>query len=110
MGGSHQVLPAAKQIVDLTMSRKKPMGLPGRLEASHLTLSLSSGLLGDLRPIIQVSVLPMGDTRQQFPACSSIAAQPIGDKEPGNIVKALQQLTKEALGSALVPALLDKDV
>jgi hypothetical protein len=34
----------------------------------------------------------------------------IGDKEPRHIVQPLQQFPKEALGGALVPALLDQDI
>ena len=74
MSGSHQVTATAKKIVDRTMSRKKSLSLPSRLEAFHLALSLSSGLMRDLSPIIQTSVLPVSDTRQQFSARGSIAA------------------------------------
>jgi hypothetical protein len=56
------------------MSRKKSLSLSSRLEASHLALSLARGLMGDLSPIIQASVLAMDNTGQQLSACDSIAA------------------------------------
>jgi hypothetical protein len=45
-----------------------------------------------------------------LPAHSSIAAQLVGDKVTRHIEQTFQQLTKEALGGALVPTLLDQDI
>ncbi len=64
MNGSHQVSATVEKIVDRTMSGKKPLGLPRRLEASHLALALASRLVGSLSLIIQASVLSVDDTRQ----------------------------------------------
>ena len=99
MGGSHQVSATAKQVVDGTMNGEKTLSMSWRLEASHLALSLPSRLMRNLSPIIQVSVLAMGDTGQQLPARHSIAAQLIGDKETRHIEQTFQQLTKEALAA-----------
>jgi hypothetical protein len=89
MGSSHQVSTTAKKIVDRTMSRKEPLGLPRRLETSHLALSLASGLMRDLSPVIQASVLPVGDTGEHLAARSSVAAQLIGDEVTRHIVQSL---------------------
>ena len=63
MGGPHQVSTTTEKIVDRPMSRKKPLGLSSRLEASHLALALASRVMGNLSPIIQASVSAMDDTR-----------------------------------------------
>src|ERR1043166_7282485 len=52
----------------------------------------------------------MGDTGQYRPTRGSIAAQLIGDMETKQRMHPLQQCTKAALGRALVPTVLDKDI
>jgi hypothetical protein len=90
MGSPHQVSPTAEKIVDRSMDRKKPLGLPSGLEASHLALALASGLMGDLGPIMQTSVLAMGNTGQPLPGRNLVAPQLIGDNKTGNRVQPLQ--------------------
>jgi hypothetical protein len=87
MGSPPQVSPTAEESVDRTMGRQKPLGLPGGLEASHSALALASGLMRHLGPIIQPSVLAMGNTGQQLPVRNSVTAQLICHDKTGNIVQ-----------------------
>ena len=62
------------------MNGEKTLSMPRRFGVSHLALSLASGLMGDLSPNMQTSVLPVGDTGQQLSACGSVAARRIDYK------------------------------
>jgi hypothetical protein len=90
MDSSHPVSSATEKIVDRTMSRKEPLGLPRRLEASHLALSLPRWLMGDFSSTIQMPVLAMDNPGQQLSACDSIAAQLIGHDKTGNVAQTPQ--------------------
>jgi len=63
MASRQEMTAETKEIVDRTMNGEKTLSLSSRLEAPHLTLALSSGLMGTLSPIIQAWVLLVGDTR-----------------------------------------------
>jgi hypothetical protein len=50
-------------VVDRSVSGEKLLGVPDRLEPPHVAFPASGGLVRDLAAIVQVSTLPMLDTR-----------------------------------------------
>ena len=83
--------------VDKCVSRKKVLGLSGRFEPLHLPLSSSRRPMRVLRPIVQISALPVLDAGKQLTLSHAIAAQFVGHDHPRHILQALQQPFEEAL-------------
>jgi hypothetical protein len=50
-----------------TIRGKKPLGVSGGLEALHAPLSLPGGLVGVLRPVVEIPMLAVRDARQNLP-------------------------------------------
>ena len=70
--------PEAEEIVDRAMSRKKPLGLPWRFEATHITLSLARRLMRHFRSIVRSFVVAVGNTGQEFSSSCFITAELVG--------------------------------
>ena len=66
--------------------------------------------MGVLGPIVQIPVLAVFDTGQDFPLRGTIARQFVRDAHPGHVLAPLQQLEEEPLRRFFVPATLDEDV
>jgi hypothetical protein len=60
----------------------------------------------DLAAIVEVSALAMFNVPQDFAFCGPVRSKLVGHDYPGHVAQALQQLSKEALGSLLVAAAL----
>ncbi len=84
--------------------------MPGRLEAAHLTLSLSARLMGDLGSVVGVLPRVVPDGGHGGPMRCAIAPQFVGHEQHRLCPLALQELTEEALcGTAITPR-LDEEV
>jgi hypothetical protein len=62
------------------------------------------------RTVVEIAVLPMLDTGQEFPLRCAIAFELVGDDHPWYVGQTLEQLPEEFLGGILVPPTLDKDI
>ena len=58
---------------------EKPLRMLGRLEALHPAFAFSGWLMGVLRPVVQVSVLPVSDGRHYDSFRCAIASKLIRD-------------------------------
>jgi hypothetical protein len=84
--------------------------MPSRLQSLHPAFSLAGGLMGILRPIVQVPVLPMFHRREHLPLRGRIAFQPIGDDHSRDVPTAVEELPKERLGGCFVPVALYQNI
>ena len=57
MGSAHQMSTAAKQVVNGTMNRQKPLCLSRGFEPAHLSFSLPCRLMRDFRSIVSAAIL-----------------------------------------------------
>jgi hypothetical protein len=60
--------------------------------------------------VVEVAVLALLHTGEEFPLRRPLAGQFVGDAHPGYVLAPFQQLAEEALRSLLVPAALDENV
>jgi hypothetical protein len=72
--------------------------------------SLTCGLLGVLRPIIEIPMLPMFHPGEDLALGGSVAFEFIGDNCSGDVGQPLKQLTEELLGSFLIPTTLPQEI
>ena len=100
----------AKQVVDGTVNRAKPLGVPGGFEAAHVSFSLPRRLMRDFCAVVLSAPLAMGNTGDDVPACCPIAGEHIGHQLTWDILQSFQQLAKEACGGVFVPSLLHEDI
>ena len=55
--------PKPEEILDHAMDRGEPLEMSDRLEAAHLTFTLSGGFMRDLGSVVGVLLGPMHDRR-----------------------------------------------
>jgi hypothetical protein len=72
--GAHQMPPQAKEVVNRTVHREKPLGVTRGFEPTHLAFLLAGRLMRHFCFIVCPFVLVVADTRQKFPACCPVAA------------------------------------
>ena len=89
---------------------QKPLGVARGCKPLHTPLPLTRGLVRVFCPVVEIPVLAMFDTRQDFTLGCTIAFQLIGDDHPRHVLQALEQLAEELLRRLLVPSTLDQDV
>ena len=77
--------PRAEVLCNGIIGGEEALGVPWRLEALHAPFPLARGLVGILRAVIQVRVLPVFDTGQATALGSPVAFRLIGDDDPWNI-------------------------
>jgi len=77
------------------MDFEKALRMLSRLEALHPALSLSGRLMRVLRPVVQVSALPMSHSRQDDLLGRAIAAKFVGDDHAGSPAGGAQQLAEK---------------
>jgi hypothetical protein len=109
-GGREPVASRVEVLRDGTIGREESLGVTQRLEPLHAPLPLAGGLMGVFGPIVQIAVLAVLYTGQDFPFRGTIAGQFVGDDHPGYVLAPLQQLAEESLRRLLVPAALDENV
>ncbi len=100
----------AKVLCNGTIGREKALGTAWRFEALHPSFPLAGGLMGVLRPVIQIPMLAMFHARQELPLGGSITLQLIRDDDPWSALAPLEQLAEEFCRSLLVPPALHKDI
>jgi hypothetical protein len=100
----------AEVLSDGTIGREEPLRVSWGLEALQAPLPLAGGLVGVLRTVVQITVLPMLDTGQELPLGCPIALQPIRDHDSRGVPQAFEQLAEEFLGRCLIAMTLDQDV
>jgi hypothetical protein len=100
----------AEVLGDGTIGRQELLGVSRRLKPLHAPLPLAGGLVGVFRTVVEIVVLPMLDSGQDFPLRCAIALELVGDDHPWCVGQALEQLPEEFLGGILVPPTLDKDI
>ena len=76
----------------------------------HPLLSLAGGLVGMLRTIIQIPLLPMFHTREEFSLGGSLALEFVGHDNAWDAGQALKQRAGELLSRRLIPAALHQDI
>ena len=69
----------SEQIVDHAMEGKKPLGLMGRLESTHVSFPLARGLMRSLHSIIGVTLGRVGHIAEAGSHRGRIAFQFVGD-------------------------------
>jgi len=81
------------------------------LEPAHSPLALTSRLMRVLRAVVEVSVLPVSNTRHDDSLCCPIAAELISNDHPWtSLTGCPQEPAEEADGSETIPLWLDKDI
>lgn len=83
MFGSYQVSVKIEEILDSSMSSKKPLSLPYRFESPHPSLPHPSRFMGLLSPIIGVLISDMNHLWYHFSMGHRIATQLICHDLPG---------------------------
>ena len=69
----------AEMLHDGTRGCKETLGMPGGLKPLHMPLPLAGGLVGILRAIIQIPMLPMFHPWQDLALGGSVALEFVGD-------------------------------
>ena len=65
---------------------EKPLRVPGGLEPLHAPLPLAGGLVGVLRTVIEIPVLAVLNTRQNFPLRCAVAFEFISNDPPWDVL------------------------
>jgi hypothetical protein len=89
---------------------EKALRVPWRREALHPALPLAGGLLGVLRAVVQIPVLPMFHAWEELPLGSAITRQLVRANRPWPIGQALEPLAEKPLRRRLVPPALHQDI
>jgi len=111
IGGDGKLVASwAEMLGNRSIRGEKPLGVPWRLEPLHAPLSLAGGLVGVLRAVIQIPMLPMFHAWQELPLGGSITVQLVRDDDPWSILAPLEQLAEEFLCDLLVPPALHQDI
>ena len=109
-GRTKEMAAESKQIVALAMHAWKPLGLTVRTKAAHLPFLLSSRLMGYFHAVVGVLILAVGDGRYQLTFGRRVTAKFVGRNFNRHLGLRTQHLTKEALGSLSILALLYKNL
>jgi hypothetical protein len=98
--------PAGFEMTCKTIRREEALGVSWRFEALHAPLALAGRLVGTLRAVIQVAVLPVFHPRHGLLFRCSIAPQFVSDDDAWNILAAFEELGEELLsGDRIAPSL-----
>jgi hypothetical protein len=108
--GGQEVASRSKVLRDGTIGCEETLGLPGRLESLHASLSLPRRLVGVFRPVVQIAMRPMLDAGQALAYGGTVASQLIGDDDSWNVREIFEALAEELFRSRLIPAALHEDI
>ena len=75
----------AEVLHDGTIGGEESLGLARGLKPLHVSLALTCGLVRILSAIVEIPVLAMVHTREQFALGGCVALQFIGNDHPGHI-------------------------
>ena len=96
--------------VDEGVSGEEVLGLLGRFEPLHLSLSSSRRSMRVLGPIVQISALSVLNAGKQLTLSDAIAPQLVGHDHPRYILQTLQKPLEEALRGVGIAPGLNEDV
>jgi hypothetical protein len=105
-----EVASRSEVLRDGTTGCEETLGLPGRLEPLHASLSLPRRLVGVFRPVVQIAMLPMLAAGQALAYGGTVASQMIGDDDSWNVREIFDPLAEELFRSRLIPAALHQDI
>lgn len=97
-------------LADWPEGRQKVLGMTGRLEAAHRTLSLSRRLMRVFGTIVEAFVPAMLDARQDLALNGAIAGELVCDDYTRNVLAAFQEFAEELPGGSLVASALHQDI
>jgi len=89
---------------------EEPRRVARGLQPLHVPLPLVGGLVGVLGTVIEIAVLAVCHSWEQFPFGGPVALQFSGDEHPRHVRQAFEQLAKELLRGLLVSPALHQDV
>ncbi len=92
------------------VSFKETLCMLGRLEALHPAFSLPGRLMGVLCSIVEVSALPMSDSRQEYSLGCTVTTELVGYDHARVALGGSQQFAKEAHSSEAVALRLHQNV
>jgi hypothetical protein len=95
---------------DRTIGRQKALSLFRGFEPLQASFPLTHGLVGVLRTLVQIPVLPMPDTGQHLSLRRVIAVERIHDDHPRDVCQALEQLAEELLCRNLMTMALHQNL
>jgi hypothetical protein len=95
---------------DGTICGEEPLRVPRGFEPLQAPLPLACQLVGSLRTVVQILVLPRFYTGQHLPLGRAIAFEFVRDEYPWHVGQALEQLPEELFGRALVPPPLHQNI
>jgi len=81
-----------------------------RFESLHATLALARGLVRVFRPVVEITMLAMLHSWQEFALGRPIALQLIRDHHSRDVPQAFEQLAEKFLGRGLVATPLHENV
>jgi hypothetical protein len=84
------------------------MPMPGRLESPHVVLPPSGWLVRDFAVIVQISALPILDSRQDFAVSNAIGSKFVGHDGSRHVAQTLRQFAEEALGGLRITSALSQ--
>jgi hypothetical protein len=102
--------PRAEVLGNGSIGREKTLGMTGRLEPLHTTLTLARGAMRVFAPIVEITALTMFHPWQKLTFGGTIARELIRDDHPWHVLQAFEQLAKELLRGLLVATALHQDI
>jgi hypothetical protein len=102
--------PDPEVITDCAKRPEEALGVLGRFEPAHQSLTLARRLVRILSSVVQAFVPSVIHIRQHAPQGGSVARELVGDHHPRLAARRLNHSAKECLGGVLITSLLDQDV
>src|SRR3712207_1428257 len=88
---------------DGPLGGKEALYMSWGLETLQAPLPLAGRLVGILRAVIEVAMLPMFDAGQELPLRGAVTLELIGHDDPRDILAPFQELAEELLGRGPIP-------
>jgi hypothetical protein len=109
-GGRLALPPWSEMLCNRTIRGQETLGVPGGLEPWHTSFPFTHGLMRILHAVIEIAMLTMFHTGQEFPLGGTIAFEFIRDDDPRHIRQTVEELAQALLGGLLVPSALHQEV
>ncbi len=110
LNGPESAATEPKKILNHAVNMQESLSLVWRFKAQHLSLLSSSGLVGDLRPIVRVSPRIMSHQGHDRSMCHTVTSKLVRDETKRFPSLTFQQSLKEPSCGTSVPTGLDEDV
>ena len=99
-----------KQVLNCIVDAEESLGLAARLEAAHLSFSLSGPLVRDLGPVVLIWPSHVENRWNQLSMDDDVAPQLVGDEAVGSRPLAFHEFPEEPPGSPTIASLLEQNV